>query len=65
MGAIKRVSEAEWIVMKIVWKEFPLTAADIIKRLDGKSQWHPKTVKTLLHRLVGKKVLGTEKQGRE
>lgn len=65
MGAFKRVSEAEWIVMKIIWKEFPLTAADIIKHLDGKMAWHPKTVKTLLHRLAGKKVLGTEKQGRE
>jgi len=65
MGVTKRVSEAEWIVMKIIWKEFPLTAADIIKRLQGKSQWHPKTVKTLLHRLAAKHILETEKQGRE
>jgi len=65
MGTTKRISEAEWIVMKIIWKEFPLTAAAVIKYLEGKMAWHPKTVKTLLHRLVAKHILGTEKQGRE
>lgn len=65
MSKIKRVSEAEWLVLKVVWKEFPITAAAIIKYLEGKASWHPKTVKTLLHRLVAKHVLGTEKQGRE
>lgn len=65
MEKTKRVSEAEWIVLKVVWKEYPITAAGIIKHLEGKISWHPKTVKTLLHRLVAKHVLGTEKQGRE
>lgn len=65
MGKTKRISGAEWTVMKILWKEFPLTAADIIQRLEGKVAWHPKTIKTLLHRLTAKHVLGTEKQGRE
>lgn len=51
--------------MRIVWKRHPVTAADIITALTSEdATWHPKTARTLLNRLVQKKVLGYERSGR-
>ena len=51
------ISDAEWRVMDVLWSEAPLTAADIIDRLGPEVGWHPKTIRTMLHRLVKKGVL--------
>ncbi|MFC4597632.1 BlaI/MecI/CopY family transcriptional regulator [Cohnella hongkongensis] len=59
------ISDAEWDIMRIVWQSSPLTAADIISRLSGSKPWKPKTVKTLIGRLVQKQALGFRKDGRE
>ncbi|WP_239616033.1 BlaI/MecI/CopY family transcriptional regulator [Cohnella mopanensis] len=59
------ISDAEWDIMRIVWQTSPLTAADIISRLSGSKTWKPKTVKTLIGRLVQKQALGFNKDGRE
>lgn len=59
------ISDAEWDIMRIVWQVSPLTAADIIARLSGSKTWKPKTVKTLIGRLVQKQALGFNKDGRE
>jgi BlaI family penicillinase repressor len=51
--------------MRVVWSEHPVTAAEIISRLmEQDPSWHPKTVRTLLGRLVRKKALAYEPQGR-
>ena len=60
------ISEAEWNVMKIVWQASePLTAAVIIERLRGSKSWNPKTVRTLISRLVQKQALGCNKDSKE
>ena len=65
MKHIPRISDTEWEVMRVVWTHHPVTAADIIGRLAATdSTWHPKTVRTLLSRLVGKKALDYEPRGR-
>ena len=65
MRRIPRISEAEWEVMKVVWKQAPCTANTIITALETTdNSWHPKTVKTLLTRLVQKRALGFKKDGR-
>lgn len=65
MKTIPNISETEWEVMKVVWAEGPLSAAEIIATLSTSDPtWHPKTAKTLLNRLVKKKALGYEKHGR-
>lgn len=62
---IPRISETEWEVMRAVWAKHPATASEIIERLSSADpSWHPKTAKTLLTRLVRKKVLDYEPQGR-
>ncbi|MDO8543697.1 MAG: BlaI/MecI/CopY family transcriptional regulator [Opitutaceae bacterium] len=65
MKSIPKISETEWEVMKVLWTASPLAAGEIIARLTAQDEaWHPKTAKTLLSRLVKKKALGFEKDGR-
>ena len=64
MKVTPRISDTEWEVMKICWAKAPVTAQAIIEALAGQGDWHPKTVKTLLNRLVKKRALGFKKEGR-
>ncbi|AOY77816.1 BlaI/MecI/CopY family transcriptional regulator [Clostridium formicaceticum] len=64
MKTVPRIPEAEWEVMKIIWAHSPITANDVIEKLEGVVTWKPKTVKTLLGRLVKKKVISFYKEGR-
>jgi BlaI family penicillinase repressor len=64
MKRIPRISEAEWTVMRVLWRQSPATANDVVEALRGEADWHPKTVRTLLARLVRKKALGFKKEGR-
>lgn len=59
------ISNAEFDVLNVIWDDYPTTANDIISRLNQRKEWHPKTVKTLLGRLVKKEVLSFEKQQRK
>ena len=65
MKKIPKISQAEWQVMKLLWAESPSTANRIVDELSVKSTWKPKTVRTLLNRLVKKKAAGYKKKGRE
>ncbi len=62
--SIPGISDAEWAVMDILWDKYPMTANDIIISLAGKKKWNPRTIKTLLGRLVAKKVILFVKEGR-
>ena len=64
MSKTPRISEAEWLVMKVCWSRSPISAQDIIDSLAPPASRHPKTVKTLLNRLVKKGALGFTKEGR-
>jgi BlaI family penicillinase repressor len=64
MNPSPRISESEWLVMKICWSRPPVSAQEIIAALAAREHWHPKTVKTLLNRLVKKGALGFKKDGR-
>ncbi|WP_289139362.1 penicillinase repressor BlaI [uncultured Brevibacillus sp.] len=52
------ISEAEWEVMNVLWEKEPQTANEVIFSLQEKMDWKPKTIRTLLDRLVKKKVVG-------
>ncbi len=65
MKTVPRITDTEWEIMRVVWANHPITAAEIIERLAAADPtWHPKTARTLLARLVRKKALGYEPQGR-
>jgi len=63
---IPRVTDTEWELMEVIWAaKTPISAFEIIAQLNaGKEEWHRKTVRALLARLVAKKALGYEAQGR-
>src|SRR5436190_16268816 len=49
------ISEAEWDVIKVLWDAGPATAGQIVAAVSGTSRrWRPRTIKTLLARLVKK-----------
>lgn len=64
MAKLPQISEAEFEVMKIVWKYAPINTNEITERLVRSTSWHPKTIQTLIKRLVTKGVLTYEKQSR-
>ncbi len=59
-----QISEAEFEVMKIVWKRAPISTNEITEQLLNTTDWSPKTIHTLIKRLVNKGALAYEKQGR-
>ncbi len=65
MNNIPQISDTEWQVMKVIWTNSPITANQVIGELEGSTKWKPKTIKTLLGRLVKKNALGFYKEGRE
>jgi BlaI family penicillinase repressor len=65
MTKMKKISEAEWRVCQTLWRQSPLTANEIVAQMADSVSWSPRTVKTLLGRLVKKSVLGYENVGRE
>lgn len=64
MKALPQISDTEWQVMKILWANEPLTANEVIQKIEGLTSWKPKTVKTLLGRLVKKNAIAYDKDGR-
>ena len=63
MNDMPKISEAEYEIMKAVWKNAPISTNEVVDLFEG-GNWSPKTVQTLLARLVKKGALGYEKRGR-
>ncbi len=51
--------------MKAVWDKGPITTSQVVSALEGQTEWKPKTIHTLLSRLVRKRALSFKKLGRE
>lgn len=60
----ERISEAEHAVMEVLWAKSPLGATDVADRIGEERGWSLATIKTLLSRLVAKRAVGTEPEGR-
>ena len=63
MKPIPDISDAEWDVMKAVWDHGPLTSGDVVRRLEKDKDWKPRTIKTLLARLVRKGAVASTASG--
>lgn len=64
MKEIPQISEAEFEVMKVIWKYGPISTPEVVEKLSDKSDWKPNTIHTMLARLVKKKALHARKDGR-
>lgn len=65
MTNVSKISDSEWDIMKIIWSNPNCNAMFIIEKLKDNKEWKPKTVKTLIRRLVDKGIVGYEQDGRE
>ncbi|MBM7408155.1 MULTISPECIES: BlaI/MecI/CopY family transcriptional regulator [Sphingomonas] len=60
----ERISDAEHVVMEVLWDESPLTAQEVVERVPEGRAWSANTVKTLLGRLLAKEAVAHEEDGR-
>ncbi len=58
------VSEAESVVMDVLWREHPLSADEVVAALAKTTDWQEPTIKTLLNRLLKKRAIAAERDGR-
>ena len=61
---VPKISAAEWEVMRVVWHRPPVTANEGGEALADHKDWSPRTIRTLLNRLVKKRALRFEQQGK-
>ncbi len=59
-----RISDAEWQVMEALWERSPATAAQVVEALAASTDWNPRTIKTMLNRLIKKRAIEFEAQGK-
>ena len=64
MASLPQITETEGEIMKVLWRESPLTSQEVFERLSEKEEWHPNTVRSLMNRLANKGALATERYGR-
>lgn len=64
MSKLPQISEAEFEVMKVIWKYAPISTNEVTEKLTQTTDWSPKTIQTMLKQLVTKKALTYEKQSR-
>ena len=58
-----KISDAEWEIMKLLWASHPQTANELVEALEDTKHWKPKTIKTLINRLLTKGVTAFKKNG--
>lgn len=59
-----QVSDAESVVMEVLWDHNPLGSDDVVAALSARSDWAEPTIKTLLNRLLKKGAIRAERDGR-
>lgn len=59
-----KISDAEWQVMDVIWSSAPITATEIVDALSPASGWNPRTIKTMLNRLLKKGAVRVEAEGK-
>ncbi len=51
---MNNISDSEWKIMKVLWKKSPRLGSEIVEELEADTGWNPKTIHTLIRRLVSK-----------
>jgi len=60
---LPKIADSEWRVMQVLWERGPQTANDVVNVLSNKVKWKPRTVKTLISRLVKKGAIKVKEEG--
>lgn len=64
MAASISISDAEWHVMNVVWREQTVEAQPVVDELTATHGWSAGTIKTMIHRLTQKGVLAYDVDGK-
>lgn len=64
MSELPQISNAEWEVMRIIWEKSPVKSSQIISILENSKDWKPKTIQTLIRRLLDKGVIEYRVEGK-
>jgi len=59
-----QISEAEAVVMDVLWQRHPQGADEVVAALTATSDWAEPTIKTLLNRLLNKGAIEATRDGR-
>lgn len=59
---MNNISDSEWKVMKVLWNKSPMLAGEIVDELVKTTNWNPKTIHTLIRRLVAKGAVKAKKE---
>jgi len=59
-----QISEAESLVMDVLWRRHPLAAEEVVAALAQSQKWQEPTIKTLLNRLLNKGAIAATREGR-
>ncbi|HEY5584268.1 MAG TPA: BlaI/MecI/CopY family transcriptional regulator [Ruminiclostridium sp.] len=59
---MNNISDSEWKVMKVIWKKSPMLGGEIVEELQPDTGWNPKTIHTLIRRLVAKGAIRAKKE---
>ena len=65
MKRLPKISDAEWLVIQVLWSTPGRTADEVIAALKDKVTWNARTIRTLINRLLQKKALTYKKEGRK
>ena len=60
---IPKIAESEWRVMQVLWERGSQTANDVVNALSDEVKWKPRTIKTLISRLVKKGAVKVTEEG--
>lgn len=66
MDKMKKLPDAEFEIMKVVWaNQPPVTTIMIMEQLGKEKEWKIQTIVSLMQRLVERGFLSSDKQGKE
>ena len=57
MSKTHKITEAEWLVMEVIWEHAPATATEIVRLVQAHRDWHANTIRTMIQRLATKGLL--------
>ncbi len=66
LGTIKKLPDAEFDIMKVIWaNKAPVTTSIIMQQLGSERSWKAQTVVSLMLRLAKRGFIRSEKNGKE
>jgi BlaI family transcriptional regulator, penicillinase repressor len=63
-AASPAITEAESVIMEVLWRRSPLATEEVVAALAGQQSWRMGTIKAFLNRLLRKRAIHADRDGR-